>query len=764
MRTIRLFFKTPFFIVALIFFIISYSCKKDEKDLEVNNEPEVAITQPDSNSSFAYKKKILFTCQAIDEEDGNLKGGQLLWSSSINHVFGIGDSLVIDYLSIGTHVISIIATDSDGAYDTDSINIEIIRGLTDSITNIEIQDPVGIQKGEVTVTYTITDINDSNNSIDIFFFHSRDEISEAKIISTSTGKINNYSITDIPPGTHSFVWDSEFDFPNNITSNMIIEMEMKGRKYESREFEVDNTPMIVSDGSFTDIRDGNNYDYKVIGTQTWMMENLAFLPEVGKPDSISDNTPYYGVFAYEGSDVTEAKATDNYNIYGALYSFDAAINACPAGWHLPGDDEWIILEDYLIDDGYGYKGDGDDIAKSMASRLLWIESSYEGSVGNIQLTNNKSNFSALPGGYVDGEGEIIPIGHSTRFWTSTIRSNQFSRIRYLSYFSDYLHSRTTERTWTLSVRCIKGDIINTPPTASFYITPESGPTSTVFTFDASYSSDVETPIDRILFRWDWTNDGIWDTDYSSNPTMSYKYSNVGEYTVKLEVMDERGAKDTSSSIAIVTLKDDITDDRDRNGYKTITIGTQTWMAENLAWLPSVSNPADGSVDNPYYYVYGYEGTNVSEAKTRNSYEKYGVYYNWEAAKTACLSGWHLPSDEEWKTLEKYLGMSESNADDLGWRNSGSVGKKLKSTTDWRWSTDPNGDGSSGFQAYPVGGRYINEDFVGFGSYGQVANFWSSTQINLYNSRSRTLRANEYGVGRGRSKSEYGFSVRCLKDK
>src|SRR5690554_6744787 len=100
-----------------------------------------------------------------------------------------------------------------------------------------------------------------------------------------------------------------------------------------------------------------------------------------------------------------------------------------------------------------------------------------------------------------------------------------------------------------------------------------------------------------------------------------------------------------------------TDPRDGNVYKIITIGDQVWMAENLAYLPSVNMVADGSEDaaGSYYYVYGYDGTNVADAKATGNYATYDVLYNWTAAMNACPDGWHLPSDAEWTELTDYLG-------------------------------------------------------------------------------------------------------------
>ncbi len=98
--------------------------------------------------------------------------------------------------------------------------------------------------------------------------------------------------------------------------------------------------------------------------------------------------------------------------------------------------------------------------------------------------------------------------------------------------------------------------------------------------------------------------------------------------------------------------------------------TQTWMIDNLAYLPSVSPSSNGSDSSPFYYVMGYEGSSVSAAKATDSYKTYGVLYNWEAAKTACPPGWRLPTDEEWKILEFLLGMDLSETDEDGFRISG----------------------------------------------------------------------------------------------
>lgn len=197
-------------------------------------------------------------------------------------------------------------------------------------------------------------------------------------------------------------------------------------------------------------------------------------------------------------------------------------------------------------------------------------------------------------------------------------------------------------------------------------------------------------------------------------------------------------KDPSTSIT-----GNFKDSRDKHEYKWVKIGEQTWMAENLTYLPAVSPSSDGSESSAFYYVYNYEGSSISEAKSKGNYTSYGVLYNWEAAKIACPSGWHLPTDAEWTILENNLGAL--------------AGKKMKSTTEW--AENGNGDNSSGFNALPGGDR---DDIGGFYNLGGTAFFWSSSENGSY-AWYLYLNYGNDGVGRHSSYRSNGFSVRCLID-
>jgi uncharacterized protein (TIGR02145 family) len=190
-----------------------------------------------------------------------------------------------------------------------------------------------------------------------------------------------------------------------------------------------------------------------------------------------------------------------------------------------------------------------------------------------------------------------------------------------------------------------------------------------------------------------------------------------------------------------------TDIRDNHIYKTVKIGDQNWMAENLAFLTAVSPSSAGSGTSPHYYVYGYEGNSVAEAMIFDTYPTYGVLYNWPAAKTACPAGWHLPSLSEWNWLINYLGIS--------------VAGKMKEIGTAHWST-PNtaATNSSGFTALP--GGYRGEQ-GGFFNLSYWADFWTSTEDDTLRAFEKWLTAFNADIQPGSGIKSIGFSVRCLKD-
>lgn len=188
---------------------------------------------------------------------------------------------------------------------------------------------------------------------------------------------------------------------------------------------------------------------------------------------------------------------------------------------------------------------------------------------------------------------------------------------------------------------------------------------------------------------------------------------------------------TWSYKALSSSNSSFTDARDGKTYKTTTIGEQTWMAENLSYKTSTG-----------IWVYGDDQKNVPT---------YGYLYNWEVAKTACPSGWHLPSDADWALLTAYLG-GENIA-----------GGKLKETGTNHWNAQNVGATNEiGFSALPAGFRKTDGGFFDMGSY---ANWWSSSEaFNTPNVWYRALYHNSSNIYSNHYPKTYAMSIRCIKDK
>ena len=306
-------------------------------------------------------------------------------------------------------------------------------------------------------------------------------------------------------------------------------------------------------------------------------------------------------------------------------------------------------------------------------------------------------------------------------------------------------------------------ICNTPPTASFTVNPPSGTTETLFSVDASGSSDDQDPTSALHVRWDWENNGSYDTGWSITKTTSHQYSTTGTKTIKLEVKDTGGLTDTVIHQITVSTACLTVTDIDGNTYQTIQIGDQCWMAENLKVthyrngdpIPCITSNSDwGSLTTGAYCNYDNNASNVAI---------YGRLYNWYAVndnRNIAPEGWHLPSDAEWKQLEMYLGMSQTEADKTDWRGT-NEGGKLKENGTLHWNDPNNGaTNESGFTALPGGQR---DDDGGYFDMGNLALFWSSTERSNYYAWSRTLSYNESEIRRLYYHEGSGFSVRCVKD-
>ncbi len=225
--------------------------------------------------------------------------------------------------------------------------------------------------------------------------------------------------------------------------------------------------------AFTDTRDQQTYKLVMIGDQVWMAENLKYLPAVSGLATGSETASHYYVYGYDGTDVSAAKATENYQNYGVLYNWSAAMagassssadpsgiqGVCPTGWHLPSDAEWTVMENYLIANGYNFDGTntGNKIAKALATSSGWSGHTGTGTVGNTDYPDNRNatGFSALPGGYRRTDGSFLHLGEYSSWWSSTEGSSASAGIRRMAYGRGDVGSSYYGKAYGVSVRCVK---------------------------------------------------------------------------------------------------------------------------------------------------------------------------------------------------------------------------------------------------------------------------------------------------------------------
>ena len=171
------------------------------------------------------------------------------------------------------------------------------------------------------------------------------------------------------------------------------------------------------------------------------------------------------------------------------------------------------------------------------------------------------------------------------------------------------------------------------------------------------------------------------------------------------------------------------DSRDGKTYKTVKIGNQVWMAENLDY--ETANSICGEME--YLTLYG-------------------CLYSWDEAKTVCPGGWHLPSQAEWNTLIEFVG------------DSSTAGKILKATNTWSNKGHyKDGTDDYGFTALPGGVRLpqkgkTHQSFVSSGAF-----FWSATEVDDDESITLVLRYENDAATLFENYKDAGVSVRCVKN-
>jgi uncharacterized protein (TIGR02145 family) len=326
--------------------------------------------------------------------------------------------------------------------------------------------------------------------------------------------------------------------------------------------------------------------------------------------------------------------------------------------------------------------------ESTAGKMLKATSGWENSANGV----DEYSFSVLPAGYKVNNGGYDDEGDFTYFWTSTESNGSKAYVLGLSFSRD-AGLIDADKNYGYSVRCVKGE-----------------------------------PVEK--------------TSSSNNEKVSSSSKKV----------------ESSSSSVVQSVVDpstvvvgNITDSRDGQSYKTVTIGTQTWMAQNLNYETANSYCFSDTPSNCTEYGRLYTWAAAMDSAGTWSSNGKGCGYGKTCSPTypvrgVCPTGWHLPTKAEFETLFTAVG-GQSIA-----------GKMLKSTSGW--NSSGNGTDDYSFSALPAGYRH---DDGGYNSEGHDAIFWGSTVNNRYDA------CDMYFIYYGGSAflychyKNFGYSVRCVMD-
>ena len=526
--------------------------------------------------------------------------------------------------------------------------------------------------------------------------------------------------------------------------------------------------------------DRNVYHTVQIGNQCWMRENLrsthyADGTAIASGTTSSTTTAYYyplqGDFAYgylyNWKAVMRSSSSSQANPSGVQ-------GVCPNGWHVPSDAEWDELKNYVSSQNrYLCSGDDTYIAKALAAKTGWVSSTGSCVVGNVQVNNNATGFSALPAGHNYG-GSYTNYGTAATFWSSTEGSSANAFDRSLDYTNAVFTRSNHQKGYGFSVRCLRdGGSTSALPTVS-----TMGVTSITATTAVTGGNVTDDGGSAVTAR------GVcWSTSHNSTITGNHTSNGEGmgsftstlteltagtTYFVRAYATNNYGTNygDEMSFSTPLPFVCGINTVSDIEGhvYNTVQIGEQCWMKENMRATKYANGTSitrattsQSSITTRYYYDPG-NATN------------YGYLYNWPAAKGPysnnqgiCPDGWHVPSHGEWTELTQYVG-SQSNY--LCSNNSTYIAKALAATTGWNTSSGtcavgntPSSNNSTGFSALPAGcfssGSYVSS--------GSGACFWSSTEYNSSEAYARALSWHSAGVSSYDNGKDLGYSVRCLRD-
>jgi len=524
--------------------------------------------------------------------------------------------------------------------------------------------------------------------------------------------------------------------------------------------EVEFTAVLEScEGLFTDTREGGQeYSMVRIGKQCWMAENLNYGVRVYSSENMSEN------------DVIEKYCYDNEEdscaVYGGLYQWDEMMKyeeneggqgICPPGWHLPSDVEWLTLQESVKSNpNYLCSTDSNAIAKALADTLAWEESTESCAVGNDLSQNNATGFAALPAGSRHNNGSFFDGLTLGKWWSSTQTEYTRARRRYLLHTSASLLSDVYQKSYGLSVRCIRGHL-PTVTTRSVSDVDKNSATCNCNVSDAG-GTDITTRGVCYSLEKNPTIDSPGNMSIAGNELGDYSISidnlNPGMlYYVRAFATNNDGTAYGEQLEFFTTFdcNEVLIDARGEEPieYATVKIGEQCWMAENLNVGTKMDSWNDQTDDDAIEkYCYNNDEDNCDTFGGLYQWNEVMQYETFEAAQGICPPGWHLPTDAEWCTLENAVEPEPNSVlcDATGWRGV-VAGAKLKPS------------GNSGFDGLMAGKR---QEYITFEGLGDSCYWWSSTSFNETTPWRRHIATARNKVNRYTASRWNAFSVRCIR--
>lgn len=401
--------------------------------------------------------------------------------------------------------------------------------------------------------------------------------------------------------------------------------------------------------------DGNHYNTVIIGSQEWMSENLKTTKYCNGDVLPINNNASGGQW---GNLIVGAwnLISPNYPNNGKFYNWYAAVdsrNICPCNWHVPTDDEWTVLENYLISNGFNYDGtsSGNKIGKSMSSQnptqnLNWTSSVNVGAVGNNTTTNNSSGFNATPDGSSwNGYGiNKYAFWWTTNSWTN---DNNYALWRGLSYQDNYFLSGAPDiglKTAGFSIRCVK-NAPSTPVSVTVPANIKCDSNNGFSVFDLTINNSIiqaGQPVSTFNYIISY-HETLINANNSTNALQPENYYNIIPYnqTIYYRVQDPLTSEFAVGSIQLivhdapvaVALNPIVVCDQDNNPYNASTLVDLTVQTPYI--IGSLS-PANYTVT--YYTSSADAIAGINPIVNPNNYQGYSsqtIWYRIQDNATTC---------------------------------------------------------------------------------------------------------------------------------